>query len=351
MFCWCMSERCIDSTDSKSALQIKEPSSSKLKKCEDGNTAEGDETYIYDGIESKIVETDEGECLNDHKNESNECNEFIAPDLFDAERSPGVISQDRRKHSGDCSAMASHEQGVNNDSLAVSPITICTNSSGIDPSREREADCTAEIDEILTDKNMHSEVDETDQGGPSKDHEIQCGEDGKFDEQEMFHDSHLLAPATISSCAEISIQRDEDHKIAEAHESYACKDIQSRLAETDEGGWLENHKSAKDESLELCVSNLSDGEKSNKISPEDKGMISLTYFIKDINEQVILHDFPVVSTIHASCNEVQFTAGSSSSLGIGPSKPNSPSEKGTQLIIFKAFPLVISRVASYIVRI
>ncbi|KAL7155650.1 hypothetical protein ABFS83_03G090600 [Erythranthe nasuta] len=199
----------VDSTESKSALQLKEPSSGKLRRVEGDSIAEGDETFLPNGIELKLAET-----------------EIKKP------------------------VVASDKQGVCNDSLAVASIAVCENSIENNPDRGLEVDYSSEKDEARSDKSM------PDQDGSSEVHKSKCGdEDGKLnesdifgavrtaqdgenadevsDEQGIFHDSLLVEPAIASYCAKI---RDEADKIDEGHEAYVLEDIQSELPEIEEGG-------------------------------------------------------------------------------------------------------------------
>ncbi|XP_012829517.1 PREDICTED: uncharacterized protein LOC105950694 isoform X2 [Erythranthe guttata] len=199
----------VDSTESKSALQLKEPSSGKLRRVEGDSIAEGDETFLPNGIELKLAET-----------------EIKKP------------------------VVASDKQGVCNDSLAVASIAVCENSIENNPDRGLEVDYSSEKDEARSDKSM------PDQDGSSEVYKSKCGdEDGKLDESDMFvavrtaqdgenavevsdeqgifHDSLLVEPAIASYCAKI---RDEADKIDEGHEAYVLEDIQSELPEIEEGG-------------------------------------------------------------------------------------------------------------------
>ncbi|KAL0351615.1 UNVERIFIED_CONTAM: hypothetical protein Scaly_1550200 [Sesamum calycinum] len=104
--------RHVGSSDSKSALQLKEPSSDKLGRSFEGdNTAEGDDTYFHKGIDSELTETDEGGCFHDHKSASNGNSESTVPDVSNVIRSASIIPQDR----GNFSVMNSDEQGMDND--------------------------------------------------------------------------------------------------------------------------------------------------------------------------------------------------------------------------------------------
>ncbi|EYU17482.1 hypothetical protein MIMGU_mgv1a003710mg [Erythranthe guttata] len=204
-----MAEGRVDSTESKSALQLKEPSSGKLRRVEGDSIAEGDETFLPNGIELKLAET-----------------EIKKP------------------------VVASDKQGVCNDSLAVASIAVCENSIENNPDRGLEVDYSSEKDEARSDKSM------PDQDGSSEVYKSKCGdEDGKLDESDMFvavrtaqdgenavevsdeqgifHDSLLVEPAIASYCAKI---RDEADKIDEGHEAYVLEDIQSELPEIEEGG-------------------------------------------------------------------------------------------------------------------
>ncbi|KAL8059397.1 hypothetical protein ABFX02_03G085000 [Erythranthe guttata] len=206
-------ERRVDSTESKSALQLKEASSGKLRMGEGDSTAERDETSSPNGIESKLAETEVKK-----------------------------------------SVMASDKKGVCNDSLAVASIAICDNSIENNPDRCLEVDYSSEKDEARTDRSM------PDQDGSSDVHKSKGGdEDGKLgesdlfgavrtaqdgeifsdeksvkvsDEQGIFHDSLLVEPAIASDCVGI---RDEADKIDEGHEAYVLEDIQSELPEIEEG--------------------------------------------------------------------------------------------------------------------
>ncbi|KAL7117698.1 hypothetical protein ACP275_03G089500 [Erythranthe tilingii] len=200
----------VDSTESKSELQLKGPSSGKLRRVEGDSTAEGDETSSPNGVESMLAETEVKK-----------------------------------------SVMASDNQGMCNDSVAVASIAICENSIENNPDRGLEVDYSSEKDEAHIDKSM------PDQDGSSEVHKSKCGdEDGKLgesdlfgavrtaqdgeiensvevsDEQGIFHDSLLVEPAKESNCVEI---RDEADKIDEGHEAYVLEDIPSELAEIEEG--------------------------------------------------------------------------------------------------------------------
>ncbi|KAI3464683.1 hypothetical protein Pfo_021346 [Paulownia fortunei] len=333
--------RCIDSTDSKSVLRLKEPSSGKLRSIDGDNTAEGDETYI----DSELAETEEGGCLKDRKIVSNEDSEFGVPDLFDGERSARITPQDRGIFSGEYSVMNSDELARHKESLAVAPISICANSTEINRKRGPEADHIGKRDETYFQKSIYLEVAETDEGGSSKGQKSKCDEHGDiivsnlFDAErrarimpqdiEIFSGENSTKDFGTGNRETSLAHRHEADQIAEGDETY--KDIQSELAKTDEGGCLKNHKSTKDEEWIFSVFNLFEGEKSARITPQDRGITLAEDSIKDFNEQVMFHDLPPVSTMR---DEVTISAGSSSLQEISPSKPNSVSKsQGTGPII------------------
>ncbi|KAG8378091.1 hypothetical protein BUALT_Bualt08G0102000 [Buddleja alternifolia] len=339
-------------TDSENELQLKESSSSKLRTSLEGdNTAEGDR-----GINSELAETDEDGCLKDHKN-SEEDSEFNLSYLFDGEKSARIIPQHRGIFSGECSVVDSDEQGMSKNSLAVSPITICSKRTEIKLKTGLEAHHIAKREETQIDNSIQPEAAETDEGGSPKDQKSKCDEDDDFsvynlfdedrvissdenvmdsDEQGIFHNSTIVAPITMCKSSEIMLMRDhESNQIVEEEETNVHQNIDSGSAESDVGGCLKNQKSSNDEDWEFDVSNLFDSGKSPRITPRDRGMFTAGYSIKSSDEQGMFHDSQAVSTMCVNSTEVNLGAVSSNLQERVPSEPNSVSNsQGSVATIF-----------------
>ncbi|KAL0363966.1 UNVERIFIED_CONTAM: hypothetical protein Sangu_0494200 [Sesamum angustifolium] len=213
-------ERHVGSSDSKSALQLKEPSSDKLGRSFEGdNTAEGDDTYFHKGIDSELTETDEGGCFHDHKSASNGNSESTVPDISNVIRSASIIPQDR----GNFSVMNSDEQGMDKDVPVVTPITIHINSE-VNLNRCFKADHT-EREETYSYKSTPSDIARTD-GGSYMGHKSKCREYGEFSIYNLFdaERSIMITPQDreIFSGEDSIKQRrfNEDDQIAEGDEIY-----------------------------------------------------------------------------------------------------------------------------------
>ncbi|XP_011101250.1 uncharacterized protein LOC105179348 isoform X2 [Sesamum indicum] len=214
-------ERHVDSSDSKRALQLKEPSSDKLGRSFEGdNTAEGDDTYFHKGIDSELAETDEVGCFHDHKSASNEDSESTVPDVSNGERSASIIPQDRGNFS-----VNSDEQGMENDSPVVTPIIIHINSDEVNLRRCFKAD-HIEREETYSYKSTPSDIARTNEGRSSMGHKSKCHEYGEFSISNLFdaERSVMITPQDreIFSGEDSIKQRrfNEDDQIAEGDEIY-----------------------------------------------------------------------------------------------------------------------------------
>ncbi|KAK4429508.1 hypothetical protein Salat_1251400 [Sesamum alatum] len=90
----------------------------------------------------------------------------------------------------------------------------------------------------------------------------------------------------------------EGDNTAEGDDTYFHKGIDSELAETDKGGCLHDHKSASNENSESTVPDVSDGERSASIIPQDGGNFS----VMNSDEQGMDKDSPVLTPITICLN-------------------------------------------------
>ncbi|KAL3638939.1 hypothetical protein CASFOL_016846 [Castilleja foliolosa] len=309
-------EICIDYTHSKSALQLKETPSGKLR-----------------SIEGDNVEIEKGGCLKEHKIASDGDDEFGVADLFAGERSVGISSQDRGIVSGEYSARNSDEPLMDKEYLAISPKTASPDMANICPETDLEAELTGKGEEICIDKSLHSEVAKT-VGDGSPD----CQENQEFVMSNILdlerRDEIVQQDGETLSCENSVGGFDEegmDIKLKSGCEAY-------QISEGDEAENNDNHENRKDDDWGLSVSNLFDGEKSDWVTSQDRGFFSAEESNKGFYEQVVFDIIPVVSTM---CGEVETGAVSSSLKEISPSKPcNSSKSPGTGPIISDAGEII-----------
>ncbi|CAA0812493.1 Unknown protein [Striga hermonthica] len=302
----CVSGRCIDHIQSKLAIQVKDPSSSKSR-----------------SIESNHAETEKSGCLQGNLTAEIEDDEFSVSHLFGSERSATINLEDGGIGSGEFSAMESDERDIDKESLVVSPMTTCVELPSICIQRDVEADHTAKTDDV---------------GSPNS-HNRKCNEDKEVIISDILcverRDTILPQDGDII-CNEMSIGEsvDKGHEnelsgceakadqIAEGDEPCLCKDNQSEPAENNDGGCLENNKYERDDGFEFRLSTLFDSGKIVRDTPQARGIMPV--------EQVVLDEVPVAST---TMNEVKINSGCLSLKEIDPQPISSSLSLGSGQII------------------
>ncbi|KAL6524946.1 hypothetical protein OROMI_030539 [Orobanche minor] len=347
------SEKSYNSTDSKSALQLKKPSSGKVRSIEGDNAEEGDETCFEKVKVSELAETEKGESLKDHQVASNKDGEFNVPFLSDGERNVGIIPQDIEIISGEYPAMKSDQQGMDDKDDRCSKV----GEVGAPESREKsynytdsrsasqlkksssgkvksiEGDNADEGDETCFKKVKVPELAETEKGESLEDHQVASNEDGEFNvsylsngersvgiipqdrgmisgEYSALKSDPSLAVSPITTCPSITnicLERDiqavhtgNDEEIISGENSIKDFDEEGMDAKLRSG-----HEAAQiaEGDGEFNVPDLSDSERTAEIIPLERGIISGEYLVMKSNEQPMDNKSLAVSPI-TTCPDI-----------------------------------------------
>ncbi|KAL3840120.1 hypothetical protein ACJIZ3_024711 [Penstemon smallii] len=249
----------ITSTDSKSPLEIKVPSSGELRKgLENGYIVQGDKSYVDEAVD--MAESNEGGCLREHNGASFDDSGFSAQ----VRKTFGESTKD-----SDQQELFSESPGVN------SSITFgCSESSdiklrGLEAGHIADGDCVhmgvhPELDKIDEERvfgvsKFDSErfVDITPQ---DRDFSGECSTKD-FDEQEMFHDS--------ANCSEMKLRSGlEADDIDEDEKNYALTGVDPELAKSDDAECLHDQKGASHLEKEFTDADLCNGETHSGVTPQ-----------------------------------------------------------------------------------
>ncbi|XP_073138012.1 uncharacterized protein [Henckelia pumila] len=297
------SEYFINFTDSTSVLEMKVPSTGKLRiSHESDNMTEGANFLVTNDSHSNSDEAAEfGK--KDLKITNDENMEFGVPIPFDGERSARTNSQD--------SEMCS--EYFINFTDSTSALEMKAPSSG-KLRITHQSDNMTEGANFLVTNDSRSESDEAGESGSVKDLKMTNDEnmefgvsipfDGERSARIYSQDSEMCSEYFINfadSTSALEMNEPSSGKLRISHESDNMTEGTNFLvtndthSESDEAGESRNIKDLKltsDETMELGVSIPFDGERSARTNSQDSEMCS-EYFIKDSDEDGVPHVPPV----------------------------------------------------------